>query len=431
MKNQTDDIELRSEEVQDILTRPPGVLVRWGITVFFGVLAVVLIGGCFFKYPDTVSAEVTVTTEHPPVWMVARGSGKIKEVYHADRDSVYPGDLIAVLENPAETGDVLALRRYLQGFRLADSCVLGCRFPEKLALGSIQPAYAAFLRAITDYRNFLSLDLYAQQMSATRRELAEYKDYIFHLQRQVELDGKQSEIAENVHRRESLLFADGLISEAEYEEARQGLLSKQQGTEQLMTSLSSARIQQAQLQQALVETEMERARESNSLGTALKAAYDELLASIEEWTLAYLFTSPVAGILSYNDVWQANQNVNSGDKVFSVVSEQLGDIIGKMKLPADGSGKVQAGQRVNISLSGLPYLEFGFLTGKVQSVSLLPDEEGLYTVTVSLPQDLQTSYGHHIPFGGEMPGQAEVLTDERSLTARLVSPLRYLWEKYR
>ena len=80
MKNQTDDIELRSEEVQDILTRPPGVLVRWGITVFFGVLAVVLIGGCFFKYPDTVSAEVTVTTERPPVWMVAKSSGKIKEV---------------------------------------------------------------------------------------------------------------------------------------------------------------------------------------------------------------------------------------------------------------------------------------------------------------------------------------------------------------
>ena len=185
------------------------------------------------------------------------------------------------------------------------------------------------------------------------------------------------------------------------------------------------------MQQTLVETEMERARESNSLGTALKAAYDELLASIEEWTLAYLFTSPAAGILSYNDVWQAHQNVNSGDKVFSVVSEHPGDVIGKMKLPADGSGKVQVGQRVNISLSGLPYLEFGFLMGRVQTVSLLPDEEGLYTVTVSLPQDLQTSYGHHISFGGEMPGLAEVLTDERSLTARLVSPLRYLWERYR
>ena len=135
--------------------------------------------------------------------------------------------------------------------------------------------------------------------------------------------------------------------------------------------------------------------------------------------------------MSYNDVWQANQNVTSGDKVFSVVAEQPGNIIGKMKLPAQGSGKVKAGQRVNISLSGLPYLEFGFLSGRVDAVSLLPDEEGLYMVTVSLPQDLRTSYGHRIPFGGEMPGVAEVLTDDRSLTERLVSPLRYVWEKYR
>lgn len=431
MSNQTDDIELRSEEVQDILTRPPGALVRWGITVFFGVLAAVLVGGCFFKYPDTVSAEVTVTTEHPPVWMVARGSGKIKEVYHADRDSVYPGDLIAVLENPAETSDVLALKERLQGFRLTDSCVLGSRFPEKLALGNIQSAYATFLRGLTDYRNFLSLDLYAQQIRATRRELAEYNDYILHLQRQVELDGEQAAIAKNAHRREKMLFEDGLIAEAEYEEARRELLSKQQGTEQLMTSLASARIQQAQLQQALVETEMERERENNTLATALKAAYDELLAGMEEWTLTYLFVSPAGGILSYNDVWQANQNVTSGDKVFSVVAEQPGNIIGKMKLPAQGSGKVKAGQRVNISLSGLPYLEFGFLSGRVDAVSLLPDEEGLYMVTVSLPQDLRTSYGHRIPFGGEMPGVAEVLTDDRSLTERLVSPLRYVWEKYR
>ena len=46
MENEN-DIELRSEEVQEILTRPPRALVRWGITVFFGVLAAVIIGGCF------------------------------------------------------------------------------------------------------------------------------------------------------------------------------------------------------------------------------------------------------------------------------------------------------------------------------------------------------------------------------------------------
>lgn len=425
------DIELRSEEVQEILTRPPHALVRWGITVFFGLLALFFIGGCFFKYPDTVDATVTVTTEHPPVWIVARGSGKLKELYRHDRDSVYAGDIIAVLDNPAVTSDVLALKEELAGFAITDSCVLAMKFTERWALGSIQAAYASFLRNLTDYRNFLTLDLYEQKVEATVRELNEYRNYIGHLQRQVELDKQQSSIAETVHDREKGLYEDGLTAKAEYEKAQQELLSKRQGTEQLMTSLSTARIQEAQLEQSMIETKMEREREKNTQLTALKTALDELKTQMDDWELSFLFVSPANGILSYNDVWQKNQNVNGGDKVFSIVAEDTGAIIGKIKLPDSGSGKVKPGQRVNISVTGYPYMEFGFLTGQVQTVSLLADEAGTYTVTVSLPQELNTSYGKTLDFSGELAGTAQILTDERSVTARLLSPLQYLWEKYR
>ena len=111
--------------------------------------------------------------------------------------------------------------------------------------------------------------------------------------------------------------------------------------------------------------------------------------------------------------------MNSSDKVFSIVASQTGDIIGKIKLPVNGSGKVKPGQRVNISV-----------TGRVVSVSLLTDDKSMYTVTVSLPQDLRTSYGKVLEFKGELTGIAEVMTDERSVTRRLFGPLRYLWEKY-
>lgn len=431
MEEQEKDIELRSEEVQEILTRPPHALVRWGITVFFGLLALFFIGGCFFKYPDTVDATVTVTTEHPPVWIVARGSGKLKELYRHDRDSVYAGDIIAVLDNPAVTSDVLALKEELAGFAITDSCVLAMKFTERWALGSIQAAYASFLRNLTDYRNFLTLDLYEQKVEATVRELNEYRNYIGHLQRQVELDKQQSSIAETVHDREKGLYEDGLTAKAEYEKAQQELLSKRQGTEQLMTSLSTARIQEAQLEQSMIETKMEREREKNTQLTALKTALDELKTQMDDWELSFLFVSPANGILSYNDVWQKNQNVNGGDKVFSIVAEDTGAIIGKIKLPDSGSGKVRPGQRVNISVTGYPYMEFGFLTGQVQTVSLLADEAGTYTVTVSLPQELNTSYGKTLDFSGELAGTVQILTDERSVTARLLSPLQYLWEKYR
>ena len=429
-KQEEKDIELRCEEVQEILTRPPHALVRWGITAFFSVLALFFIGGCFFKYPDVVSAQITVTTEHPPVWIVARGSGKIKEVYGKDRERIEAGKIIAVLENPAETEDVLLLEEALQDFCLTNSCVHGILFPEHLALGSIQAVYATFIKSLTDYRNFLSLDLYEQKIEATRKELQEYRNYIVHLKRQAELDKEQVRIAETVHSREKKLFGEGLTAQSDYEEAKQVFLNRQQGQEQMMTSLSSAKIQEAQLQQNILEIRMERSREANSLGTALKAVYNELQVSIEDWKMTYLFISPAGGILSYNNVWQKNQNVNSGDKVFSIVASQTGDIIGKIKLPVNGSGKVKSGQRVNISVTGYPYMEFGFLTGTVVSVSLLTDSDSMYTVTVSLPQDLCTSYGKVLDFNGELTGTAEVMTDERSITGRLLEPLRYLWEKY-
>lgn len=430
MEKEEKDIELRCEEVQEILTRPPHSLTQWGITVFFIVLALFFIGGCFFKYPDVISAEITVTTEHPPVWIVARGSGKIKEVYLKDRDSVWTESIIAVLENPAMTQDVLLLKQELASFTPADSNVCARPFPERLTLGSIQNAYASFLKNLTDYRNFLSLNLYKQKIEATRKELQEYHNYISHLNKQAELDKEQMKIAATVHNREKLLFNKGLTAQSEYEEAKQTFLNKQQGQEQLMTSVSSAKIQEAQLQQNIIETQMERSREANTLSIAMKAAYNELQVSINDWELTYLFVSPASGILSYNHIWQKNQNVSSGDKVFSVVAQEKGDIIGKIKLPVGGSGKVMTGQRVNISVTGYPYMEFGFLTGKVISISLLADDESTYTVTVSLPQDLRTSYNKALEFKGELSGTTEVMTDERSVTERLLSPLRYLWEKY-
>lgn len=429
-KEKEKEIELRCEEVQEILTRPPHALIRWGITVFFVVLALFFIGGCFFKYPDVIKAGITITTEHPPIWMVARGSGKIKEVYRKDRDSVWSSDVIAVLENPAVTEDVMLLKERLATFDPTDNSTHNQPFPEGLSLGSIQNAYASFLKCLTDYHNHLSLNLYEQKTEATRRELQEYRNYISHLKKQAGLDKEQVGIAETAHRREKKLFDEGLTAQSEYEKAKQSFLSVLQSREQLMTSLSSARIQEAQLQQKIIETRMEENRETNRLGTALKTAYNELQVSIENWELAYLFISPANGILSYNHIWQKNQNVSNGDKVFSIVTKEPGAIIGKIKLPAGGSGKVMPGQRVNITLTGYPYMEFGFLTGKVESVSLLADDESAYTVTISLPQGLCTSYGKQPEFRGELGGTAEVMTDERSLTERLLSPIRYLWEKY-
>ena len=109
-----EDIELKSEEIQEILSRPPHALIRWGITVFFMVISFLFIGGCFFSYPDTVEAGITITTENPPAWIVARSTGKLKEVFLKDKQKVKAGELIGVVNNPADTREVLLLKKELK-----------------------------------------------------------------------------------------------------------------------------------------------------------------------------------------------------------------------------------------------------------------------------------------------------------------------------
>jgi hypothetical protein len=49
--------EIRSEEVQEIISHMPNWIVRWGITVIFASLVVLLSISWFIKYPDILTAN--------------------------------------------------------------------------------------------------------------------------------------------------------------------------------------------------------------------------------------------------------------------------------------------------------------------------------------------------------------------------------------
>ena len=92
---------IRSEEVQDILSAPPHKLLSIGSSVIGGILLVLFIACFIFKYPDTISCAVTITKTEPPVWVVAKMSGRLQELYAKDGQHVKADDIIAVIENPA------------------------------------------------------------------------------------------------------------------------------------------------------------------------------------------------------------------------------------------------------------------------------------------------------------------------------------------
>jgi len=424
---ESDKIELRSEEMKDVLTRPPHILIRSGISIICIVVFLLIIGSFFFKYPDVISGRIIITTENPPVWIIAKASGQLKELNCENKSQVRQGQILAVIENSAITNDISQVKNLLLEYIITDSISsLPPDFVNRnYELGNIQGAYSSFLRVVTDYENFLNYNTIHREKEALNLQISGHKRYSQTIQQQLKLKEEELRIAQTVYEREKQLFQKGIISQAEKDAAENTFLSIRQSLQQLRANVASDQIESAQLTESVSKLDTQYSREKNSLFSELKTAYSELLSAIEIWEQTYLLISPFEGIVTFNTFWTSNQFVNLGDKVLAVVPHHPGKIIGRIESPSSGSGKIQLGQRINIKVHGYPYLEYGTLTGKVQNISLVPNGNN-YSIDVELPDGLKTGIGKTLDFTGELTGDADIITDDRSLSSRILSPLRYL-----
>ncbi|MGM0408037.1 MAG: HlyD family efflux transporter periplasmic adaptor subunit, partial [Bacteroidota bacterium] len=157
-------------------------------------------------------------------------------------------------------------------------------------------------------------------------------------------------------------------------------------------------------------------------------SFKNLQAAIDSWKYQYILVSPTDGKVTFNQFWNENQSVKSGETVMTIIPENEGEIIGKLQLTYQGAGKVKVGQQANIQFANYPYMEFGMVKGVVKSISLAPDNN-FYTAELELPQGLTTFYGMELDFKQQMVGKAEIITEDIRLLERIVRPLRYILKK--
>lgn len=91
------EIELRSEEVQEILTRVPHWMIRWGSVVVLSILLSLFFVSWLVKYPDVITTQIVITTNIPPEKLVAKVSGKIEVILVKDRMLISKNTPLAVI----------------------------------------------------------------------------------------------------------------------------------------------------------------------------------------------------------------------------------------------------------------------------------------------------------------------------------------------
>jgi HlyD family secretion protein len=437
--------ELRSEEVQEVMGAIPSWILRWGITVLFLVVATLVIGSCFFKYPDVIVSEMTLTGRYPVAPIVARASGKISKLYITDGQTVEPHTPLAVIENPASTEDVFSLKELLSRYiTMPDSFLINhnegngtsgsqirtnnnhglqIRAGRELSLGEVQSTYSSFLNSLYAYENYYSFNYYPQKIAATREQIAKYRNYHRNQQRQQEVLVAQHTLAAQQYNRDSLLFVREVISPSEYETARNAFLQSRYALESGYMGLENLLIQIGEMEVNLLDLELQRAEKENQLLQNFRTGAEQVMNAIKSWELTYCLLSPIDGKVTFTKYWNENQFVSMGDMVFSVVPDRDDELLGKALLPISRSGKVRMGQRVIIRFLNFPDQEFGIVNGKVQSVSLVPAENN-YLIEIALPGGLTTNYGKTLPVTYEMKASAEIVTEDLRLIERFFMPLK-------
>jgi HlyD family secretion protein len=422
--NEEDKIELRSEEFQEVLGYIPPWILRWGITVLAAIVGMILIGSAIIKYPDVIPAQIVLTGSVPPAVVAAHASGKLNELFVMDNQEVKAGEYLAIIDNPARTESIIYLKNYLAQFN-PDSNHLS--LPDKnWQLGSLQQFYTSFYTTLFEYVEYKRLLYYPQKKTMTLERIVQYEKQYKTLLNQQQITEEQFQIVQKQYLRDSLLNAKGVISNQDLETTQNTFLQNLASRENMHSSLENMQIQIGQLKESLLDTEKQGTEKLNSLQTQIQSLVSQLKTEIQVWELNYALIAPMNGTITFTNYWTVNQNINTGDEVFTIIPNHY-EVIGKALLPVARSGKVKDGQKVNIRLENFPDNEYGILRGKVENISLVPTQTNQvlnYTVEISLPNSLITTYQKELPFLPNMQGQAEIITEDISLLERFVLPIK-------
>ena len=420
MSELLEDIELRSEEVQEILTKVPHWMIRWGNVLFLILILLLVALSWIVKYPDVVASEVIITTENPPQKEYAKVTAKIDTIFVRDSEPVHNKQPLAILENTANYKDVFYLKSIMDSIQIQKQLFY---FPIDelpiLFLGEIDAAFSIFETNYIQYILNKELKPFTNVALANKTTTSELNRQLRNSQAQKELNKQELEFKQKDLSRSKTLFEKGVVSEQDYETKQLEFLQAERVYKNMASSISQLREAISNSKNTSKGTEISSIREEKTLLKKVIQSFNQLQKSMKDWELKYVLSSKMDGNVSFLNYWSENQTVNQGDLVFTIIPKENTSFIAKLKTPAQNLGKVKVGQNVNIKLHNYPDYEFGVLKGTVTHISEISNKDGFYTIDVSLPKTLITSYNKEIEFKQEMQGVAEIITEDLRLIERV------------
>jgi len=406
--------DIHSEDLQEIISKPPSWLLKRGIT--FILLTIFMIFGLtfFIRYPELVSVSMKFNTSSSPKVLTSKVNGNMVRILIKDGTAVDKNTDIAYMESVADHYEVLSLLHKMKKVRNNELGLVELSdivTPTELELGELQNSYQNFYLAYLNYVAINKEGIYQKRKNFIQNEIKYINEQNRRIHQSFDLQKRELVLAEEEYSKYQILAEKKVISQLELQQKEALLLSKRQSipqTENTMISNQSNRLSK----------DKEMSEINNQMFEEEKKFYQSLntfISDAENWKKQYVISSSSKGILIYGDFLQENQLVKMGEELFYVNSNKE-DYYGEMLVPQNKSSKVKIGQDVLIKVQSYPHQEYGYLRGRVDYISDIPIRDSVFFSKVILRRSEQDSI---IKLKPGILADAEIITDDQSIIKRI------------
>lgn len=408
--------EVRSEEVQEIITAVPKWIVRWGISLVFLVLASIVLASSLINYPDIVKTSLRVNSLNSPKTILAHQSGKLTALLVTDGANVKENEILAFLESSANPRDILVLAKLLN--EMQQQLLNGktnYNLPANLNLGEIQGAYQNFFQEFMQYQATLKNGYYLNRKAFLQKDLQDIKVLKAQIQKQQEI--QKSEYANTVEEYKAYqkLYEKKVISRSEFAQQENKYLASKYPLQQSETALLTNNGSYSAKEKELMELDHTIVEQQSKFTQAL----GQCIFEVNGWILQHVFKSPIAGKLSYAGIIEQNQNIAANQEVF-VVNPGNTDFFGEIQIPQYNMGKIKQGANTLVKLRSYPFEQYGMIRGKLSYISDVAYRDSVFIAKVSFDHFENKDKTRKIVLKNGMQADAEIITRESSLLQRFL-----------
>lgn len=420
--------ESLGDEANEIMSIRPHWIVRKGSALLFLLFISILFLSWFIRYPDVVGGSVRLVASAVPKEINARVQGKLEKILVRNDQEVNEGQMLAFVHSTGRHEQVLKVKEWIQQIVASpegDRITVAANnlLPPLSNLGELQPAYQQFQNVLQESRQILASGYYEKKKRSLEEDLAYLSKIQENTIAQQKLLQETYELQKIEYGARESLMKDKVIAPLELYQDRYKLISKEQSLEQVKAARVNGELSIHNKQKEILDL----AKAIDDQRQKFQSSLLELKSEVEDWVQQYILVAPETGRVLFPSALQENQLLSQNELVFYI---QARNTLYHAELMAGqkGLGKINIGQKVMIKLESFPSGEFGYIPGRVEHISDIPNRRDSFLVSVSLPRGLQTVYNHSILFRNNLSGQGEIITNNRRLFNRLTVEISKVFE---